>query len=112
MAEVILNTYKVNTGNPGAFFLQMPPMYAKTYGVTKGQRMYAAMKKDRVTFSATENTRNGIPLGTYKVTKSGRYGLKMTLPKLFVNANDITLQSHMTAILTSDGELAYQKETK
>jgi hypothetical protein len=36
----------------------------------------------------------------------------MTLPKLFVNANDITLQSHMTAILTSDGELAYQKETK
>jgi hypothetical protein len=108
--DVVLNKCKVNMGNPGVFFLQVPSLYHKNYKVVKGQRMFVFMDEDKIIFSRTENTRYKIPLGIYSVSLSGQRGLKVTIPRVFVEARDITNSDHMIASLNSDGDLIYTKE--
>lgn len=112
---ITLKQYKIVTGNPGAYYLTIPPEYIRTFSLSKSQRLYAYMgerelrfKRNSVVTSTQDNSL--VPLGMYHISSNGLRGHKVTVPKIFMNAKNLDLGSQLTASMTKEGDLVYRKE--
>lgn len=107
-----LKQYKVNTGNTGAYYLNIPPEFVRTFGITKGQRLFAYIKEDDLIYRRSSASSGDLFIRYYNVQKSGERGLKITLPSIFANAKNISLESYLNASMTKEGDLLYSLEQK
>jgi hypothetical protein len=110
LEDVFLRNYKVMSVGVGQYYLQLPPSYARTHNVQKGQRMFCYMSNiGELIFKRTEIPHNDhIMLNVYKVQLSGTQGLRLKVPYTYRDAFDITDTLKVSCSQTSSGDLKYK----
>ena len=109
MNGTFLRNYKVMSVAKGQYYVQLPPSYARTHNIQKGQRMFCYMSNDGdLIFKRTEIPHNDhIMLNVYKVQLSGAQGLRLKVPYTYRDAFDITDALKVSCSQTGSGDLKY-----